>query len=107
MIGQVNDIKFSTMVKPDELKVIVQNHNSLIENLQSSEKEQASLKLEIEELQQTLNKELSKEQPNIQEITERMVNKERDALTKKHQAEIDQIQKDLMNRVEKVLKLEM
>ena len=67
------------MVKPNELKEMVQNHNKLLENLQKSDNEQANLKTEIEELQSTLNKELSKEQPNIEEITKKMVNKELEA----------------------------
>jgi len=50
---------------------------------------------------------LSKEAPNIQEITERLAQERIDVIQKKHEYERDQMVKDLQNRVSKVFELEM
>lgn len=57
-------------------------------------------------LKQTLEKQLQKEQPNIKEITEKMVTQELTVIQEKHSKVVDQLNKDLHNRIEKVLKLE-
>ena len=50
---------------------------------------------------------MEKEAPNIKEITERMAKERVDEVTRKFEGERDQMIRDLQNRVEKVLKLEM
>ena len=57
-------------------------------------------------LKQTLEKQLQKEQPNIKEITEKMVTQELTVIQEKNSKVVDQLNKDLHNRIEKVLKLE-
>lgn len=65
------------------------------------------MKMEVLELKTTLEKELTKEQPNIKDITDRIVKQELEAQRREFEEQKDQLQKDLHNRVEKVLKLEM
>jgi len=79
----------------------------MVEEVYKFEKQCVDLKGEIDNLKQNLNIELTKEQPNIKEITDRIVKQELDAQKREFDKEREQVQKDLLNRVEKVLKLEM
>ena len=51
----------------------------------------------------TLNKELQKEQPNIKEITDKIVKQQLEEQQKYYKQQIKVIEADLANRVEKVL----
>lgn len=62
---------------------------------------------EIEHLKQDIEKQLKKEQPDVVQFQERLIKQECDKLKNKYEAEKEQLHKDLLNRVEKVLKLEM
>ena len=79
----------------------------MVDEVFKFEKQCVNLKGEIDDLKITLEKELTKEQPNIKEITDRMVKQEHEAQKREFDKEREQVQKDLLNRVEKVLKLEM
>ena len=79
----------------------------MLDDVFKFEKQCVDLKGEIDDLKITLEKELTKEQPNIKEITDRIVKQELEAQKREFDKEREQVQKDLLNRVEKVLKLEM
>jgi len=85
----------------------LQQHNSLIEEIAAFEHNNTELKQEITSLKQTLNRELAKEQPNIKDITDKMVKQALEDQRREFEEEKAMMQKDLHNRVEKVLKLEM
>lgn len=61
----------------------------------------------MDKMKQTLDEQLSKEQPNIGEIVQAKVEEAKNAQGKVFDVEREQLHKDLLNRVEKVLKLEM
>ena len=63
----------SIMLNPSDIKLVLNNHNNLISQIESFEAQNVKHKEEIEELKVTLSKELQKEQPNIKEITDRIV----------------------------------
>ena len=58
-------------------------------------------------MKEDIEQQLKKEQPNMIQMQERMVKQECEKLRVKYEAEKEQLHKDLLNRVEKVLKLEM
>lgn len=103
----VQEVSFSALFNPTELRGLIHSHNDLFSQLLKFETQAKSYKSEIDGLKQTLDKELTKEQPNIKEITDRIVKQELDSQKKEFEVEKEQLQKDLLNRVEKVLKLEM
>lgn len=67
------------------------------------ESDKAKLELTLSEIKERMDK----EQPNIQEITERLAKERVEEERRRFQHEKEQLTKDLQNRVEKVLKLEM
>lgn len=105
--GFISDICVSTMFNPVDMKQIMNNHNMLCQQIGTFDQHQIKLKQEIEDLKSTLSKELSKEQPDIKEITDKIVKQELDVQQQAFEQEKEQLQKDLLNRVDKVLKLEM
>ena len=62
---------------------------------------------DIEGLKLTLNDELQKEQPDIDKITQRVVKQELDSQKKEFDVSRSQLEKDLHNRIDKVIKLEL
>ena len=62
---------------------------------------------DIEGLKLTLNDELQKEQPDIDKITQRVVKQELDSQKKEFDVIRSQLEKDLHNRIDKVIKLEL
>ena len=62
---------------------------------------------DIEGLKLTLNDELQKEQPDIDKITQRVVKQELDSQKKEFDVIRNQLEKDLHNRIDKVIKLEL
>lgn len=63
--------------------------------------------LDIEGLKTTLNDELQKEQPDIEKITQRVVKQELDSQKQEFDVVRNQLEKDLHNRIDKVIKLEL
>lgn len=103
----INKISFSTLISPADLAKLLQNHNTLLQNITDIEEEQQKSFQENEDLKQSLEKALKNEQPNIQEIISKEVNKNIEKQGKKHKEEKEQLQKDLHNRIDKVIKLEL
>lgn len=73
----------------------------------TQKEQQEAQKSEMMGLKSTLDKELTKEQPNIKEITDRIVKQELEAQRKVYESDMQTLQKDLQNRIEKVIKLEV
>jgi hypothetical protein len=80
---KIDQVTYSAMLNPQEIKGVLLNHNLMIQDIDKFEKENNDLNKEIQDLKQTLSNELSKEQPNIKEITDRIVKQELDAQKKK------------------------
>lgn len=64
------------MLNAADLKTVMKSHNTFIEDIENFEKDSMALRNEIDELKNTLNTQLSKEQPNIKEITDKIVKSE-------------------------------
>jgi hypothetical protein len=77
------DLSCSALLSSNDIKSVVANHNEMISELQKFESDNADLKREIDGLKETLDKELEKEQPNIKEITDRIVKQELETQSKK------------------------
>lgn len=71
--AKIEELNFSILFNPEDLKNVIHTHNQLLRNIESFESLQITQKKEIEDLKTTLNKELQKEQPNIKEITDKIV----------------------------------
>ena len=71
------------MINPSELKTVLSNHNSMIEDIEKFERDNSELAREVTELKNTLSDELGKEQPNIKEISDRIVKQELEHQKKK------------------------
>jgi len=65
----MESLNFSCLLKPHDLRNIISSHNGLLTNLVRFEDDVAEFKRHKEELQEQLNKQLSKEVPNYEEIT--------------------------------------
>ena len=73
---QISQLGFSTLLSPQDLVKMLNNHNKLLEDIQRFEESQTNMHDEVDGLKKTLQDELAKEQPNIKEITDKIVKKE-------------------------------
>lgn len=103
----ISDCCFSTLINPHDIKEILKNHNELLADIKKFDESNRQFKSEIDSLKTTLNNELQKEQPDIDKITKRIVTQELDALKKEFDVIRSQLEKDLHNRIDKVIKLEL
>lgn len=69
----IQDIHFSVLLESHDMRQALQVHNQMIEDKVQLDKQNQDLKNEIEELKQTMHKQLEMEQPNVKEITDKMV----------------------------------
>jgi len=79
----------------------------MLEDIKKFEAENIHYKSEIDGLKTTLNNELQKEQPDIDKITQRIVKQEIESQKKEFDVIRNQLEKDLHNRIDKVIKLEL
>ena len=103
----ISDCCFSTLINPHDIKEILKNHNDMLKDIKKFEDSSISFKKEIDSLKTTLNNELQKEQPDIDKITQRIVKQELDAQKQEFDIIRGQLEKDLHNRIDKVIKLEL
>lgn len=103
----INECCFSTLINPHDVKEILKNHNEMLAEMKKIEENAQQQKSEIDNLKTTLNNELQKEQPDIDKITQRIVKQELDVQKKEFDVIRGQLEKDLHNRIDKVIKLEL
>ena len=77
--GYINDCCYSTLLNPHDAKEILKNHNDMLMDKKKLEENEVQFRHEIDQLKTTLNKELQKEQPDIEKITQLRVKQELDA----------------------------
>jgi len=70
---EISDIQFSVILTASDLRAVMNNHNVLLSDIETHKRNSTESKEEITGLRLTLDKELTKEQPNIKEITDRIV----------------------------------
>eukprot|EP00347_Sterkiella_histriomuscorum_P007099 403350261 len=90
-----------------DLKQVFNTQNSFRQTLLDNEVKFKQLLDDQEKLKNDLKSQLEIEMPNIQEITSKIVKEKVDEVTKKYEFREEQMIRDLQNRVEKVLRLEM
>ena len=105
--ADLGNINFSTLIGANELRLILQARNSQLQAIEKAKAESLQQNHEIDILKQEIEQQMKNEQPNMIVMQERMVKQECEKLRIKYEAEKEQLHKDLLNRVEKVLKLEM
>lgn len=105
--SDLNSINFSTLFSANDLRQVLSVRNKQLHMIKKSEMDALEQNKEIEALKLAIEQQLKKEQPNMIQMQERLIKQECDKLKTKYEAEKEQLHKDLLNRVEKVLKLEM
>lgn len=100
-------ITSSFVIEPQHVKNVIYAHNELRLQLSELETKNMLLEVQVNDLRDELKGELEKEAPNIEEITQRLAQGKIDEVKRQYEHERDQMIKDLQNRVEKVLRLEM
>ena len=103
----LNSINFSTLVSANDLRQVLHIRNKQLHMIKKAEMDSLEQSKEIDQLKQAFEQHLKKEQPNMIQMQERLIKQECDKLKTKYEAEKERLHKDLLNRVEKVLKLEM
>lgn len=97
----------SILFSQKDIVQLIKGINEYKQTISSLENKNEQFHNQIHELQTELKSQIEKEQPNIQEITQKMVKEKLDEETAKFKFREEQLIRDLQNRVEKVLKLEM
>lgn len=105
--SDLNSINFSTLFSANDLRQVLHIRNKQLHMIKKAEMDSLEQSKEIDQLKQAFEQHLKKEQPNMIQMQERLIKQECDKLKTKYEAEKEQLHKDLLNRVEKVLKLEM
>ena len=105
--SDLNSINFSTLFSANDLRAVLQIRNKQLHQIRKSAMDALEQNKEIDQLKQAIEQQLKKEQPNMIQMQERLNKQECEKLKTKYEAEKEQLHKDLLNRVEKVLKLEM
>lgn len=105
--SDLNNVNFSTLIGAHELRAILTARNSQLQAIEKARAETLNANHENDVLKQEMEQQLKQEAPNMVVMQERMLKQETEKLRVKYEAEKEQLHKDLLNRVEKVLKLEM
>lgn len=103
----LKNISFGVMFTAKDLKAVIRAQNSFKQQVVDLERTSSELSKSLQTLKDDLKVELEKEAPNIEQITQKIVKERLEEEKKKYEYEREQLLRDLQNRVEKVLKLEV
>lgn len=97
----------SMLFSAKDLRLIIKTMNEYKKQISMVEESTFKAQKQMDEIKKELSQEIEKGAPNIEEITSKLVKEKVDEERKRFDYEKEQMIKDLQNRVEKVLKLEM
>ncbi len=100
-------IQFGVMLPPREIKEVVGCMNLVKQRVSDQAKENETLSERVDHLKKSLQQELEKEVPNIDEITEQIASQRVEEVRRQFLIEKEQQTRDLQDRVEKVIGLEL